>query len=80
METHYGVPAHWVDFIPDDDARRDKLVMKGTSSYEPNCKDNWCALEDSVKLSGPAEEGYVTTTGNKKYPLYPEKEEERDEL
>jgi hypothetical protein len=54
--------------------------MKGTLSYEPNSKDNWCALEDSVKLSGTAEEGYVMTTGNKKYPLYPEKKEERDEL
>mmetsp|Transcript_3562 Transcript_3562/g.6508 ORF Transcript_3562/g.6508 Transcript_3562/m.6508 type:complete len:360 (-) Transcript_3562:264-1343(-) len=80
LENHYGVPAHWFKVVrDDDDARRDKLVMKGTSSYEPNCKDNWCALEDSVKLSGPAEEGYVITTGNKKFPLYPEKEE-RDEL
>jgi len=37
--------------------------------YEPDCKDSWCALENSVKWSGPAKYGEVLTTGGTTFPL-----------
>lgn len=61
-EVHYAIPPHW-----SKDAQwetdHDKLVMSGTSFKEPDCKNVWCALENSVKWRGPAIEGEVITTG-----------------
>jgi len=37
---------------------------------EPTCKDNWCALQNSVKWFGPAKYGEVLTTGGVTFPLH----------
>lgn len=40
------------------EAARDRLEMLGTAMREPDCKHEWCRLKDSIKWSGPGENGY----------------------
>jgi len=69
-ENHYGVPAHWDNDAPDEDEMDEEfLEVIDTAVKEPNCKNNWCALEDSVKYSGPGKFGEVLTTGGITFPL-----------
>mmetsp|Transcript_29623 Transcript_29623/g.60485 ORF Transcript_29623/g.60485 Transcript_29623/m.60485 type:complete len:397 (-) Transcript_29623:155-1345(-) len=52
----------------------DRLEMVGTGLKEPDCEHGWCGMRNAVKWFGPGEDGMVITT-NKKYPLWPEKDE-----
>lgn len=70
LESHYGVPEHWADDIPEDEEDVEPLEMVGTSMKEPTCEDNWCALQNSVKWFGPAKYGEVLTTGGITFPLH----------
>merc|ERR1712113_248409 len=61
--THYGVPPNWrKDAPPVEEKDVDTLEVIGTSLREPDCVDNWCALNDTVKWYGPAKYGEVVTT------------------
>lgn len=54
LETHYRIPPTW-HILPEEKMdNRDKLIVVGTSFKEPNCKNEWCALEDSVKWAVPS--------------------------
>jgi len=64
LEIHYAIPPSWVDVKPEK-AGLEKLVMAGTSMYEPECPDRWCGTKDTVKWYGPGKEGVVITTGYK---------------
>jgi hypothetical protein len=50
----------------------DLLEIIDTALKEPTCKDNWCALRDSVKWYGPAKYGEILTTGGKITPFHVE--------
>lgn len=54
MDAHYRVPAIWNQKVP---SNVEKLVVADTSLKEPQCKYSWCAMENTVKYSGPAK-GY----------------------
>jgi hypothetical protein len=64
LEVHYAVPPFWGDVKPEEPGL-EKLVMSGTSLYEPDCPNRWCGTKDTVKWYGPAKEGVVITTGYK---------------
>lgn len=74
LEAHYAVPLHW-DAEPTTESTYPPLVMKGAALTEPSCEHGWCGVNDTVKWSGPGEEGYVLTTGNHRYPLYGESDD-----
>eukprot|EP00521_Asterionellopsis_glacialis_P011113 CAMPEP_0195310056 /NCGR_PEP_ID=MMETSP0707-20130614/39054_1 /TAXON_ID=33640 /ORGANISM="Asterionellopsis glacialis, Strain CCMP134" /LENGTH=343 /DNA_ID=CAMNT_0040374365 /DNA_START=44 /DNA_END=1075 /DNA_ORIENTATION=- len=78
LEGHYGIPPHW-NSKPAWDPKYPKLKIIGTSMHEPECEGNWCLLEDSVKWEGPGEYGQVLTTGQHRYPLFPD-DDEKEEL
>ena len=75
MEGHYGIPSHY-----DEDATADPvyptLKMQGAALSEPECEYDWCALNETLKWSGPGEEGYVLKTGNHRYSLFESQNEE----
>lgn len=71
LESHYAVPPIWSDrdssYLSNYEQRtgekiKSPLVMVGTSMKEPACEHNWCALENSVKYSGPTVYGEVLST------------------
>lgn len=71
MEAHYAVPPVWstksaraVTASSSSSSSslttnvEDELVVVSTGFREPNCPDNWCRTKNTVKWSGPGEEGY----------------------
>lgn len=61
MDAHYRIPHIWHKKIPTD---TEELQVIDTSLKEPECEHAWCALKNSVKLSGPAEAyGKVLSAG-----------------
>lgn len=48
LDVHYRIPPRWNDVLPPK-AGLEKLVMAETSAYEPDCKDTWCTLNDTLK-------------------------------
>ena len=65
------MPPHWARDPPKGE-EMDVEPMQVAEMFikEATCKDNWCALEDSIKWYCPAEYGEVITTGGKTYPLH----------
>eukprot|EP00586_Coscinodiscus_wailesii_P006433 CAMPEP_0172489630 /NCGR_PEP_ID=MMETSP1066-20121228/19765_1 /TAXON_ID=671091 /ORGANISM="Coscinodiscus wailesii, Strain CCMP2513" /LENGTH=323 /DNA_ID=CAMNT_0013257631 /DNA_START=174 /DNA_END=1145 /DNA_ORIENTATION=+ len=77
LESHYGIPPHWDDVKACYRANGatssgnnngemscqnvETLVMVGTSMKEPECTNNWCALQQSVKRFGPAPKDKIVT-------------------
>jgi hypothetical protein len=70
LEAHYAVPPHWAD-DPVGERRQRKLVMVETSMKEPDCPDEWCRTQNTVKWGGPAEEGVLITPAFEKVPFNP---------
>ena len=70
MEAHYAVPPRWKD-VPSGPRTVDKLQMVGTSLKEPDCDSDWCRASNSVKWSGPGEDGYWIAPTMEKYPFHP---------
>lgn len=67
LDSHYAIPEdEWAKTLP---SKYPKLKIVGTSMLEPDCRDYWCHLLNTVKWEGPGEYGQVLTTGGKKYPL-----------
>jgi hypothetical protein len=78
LEAHYGVPPRWANAAPGLNTEP-VLEMVGTSMKEPNCPDNWCRGQDSVKWSGPGEDGYWIDPTFNKHEFHP-KFGDNDEL
>jgi hypothetical protein len=57
-----------------------KLEMFGTSFAEPECPNAWCRTQDSVKWSGPGEDGYWIAPTMERFPFEPQKVEWNEEL
>ena len=79
MEAHYAVPPHWSRPIPADGSHV-KLEMKGTGISEPECPNHWCRSKDSIKWSGPGEEGSWIAPNGERYPFHPKHGEVNEEL
>jgi len=77
LEGHYGVPLNWHE-EPDWEQQSPTAEVIGTSLREPECEDNWCELQNSVKWKGPAEFDYIITT-DRKYKLFGGDDEEDEE-
>lgn len=82
LESHYAIHPGWSKEPPAERKHR-KLEMHGTSMDEPECPNNWCRSMESVKWSGPGEEGFWIAPTFEKYPFNPKHEpktEDRREL
>ena len=75
LEAHYAIPPHW-DQEPVGERRHRELRMVDTSMMEPGCPDEWCGVVDTVKWSGPGEEGYYITPTQEKIPFHPKVNDE----
>jgi hypothetical protein len=71
LESHYAVPPIW-SFDPNGESQYEQLEMVGSSMREPQCPDNWCRAQDTVKWSGPAKEGYWIDPLFQKHEFHPE--------
>jgi hypothetical protein len=70
MEGHFAIPAHW-NVDPKGEPRHDRMVSEGMSFREPDCPHDWCALQHSIKWSGPGEDGYLLLPNQEKIPFDP---------
>jgi len=79
-ETHYRVPPQWKE--AKERKSQEELVLIKTSVKEPECLNGWCGLKDSIKHSGPGEEGFIISPGGKKKINYgtSDRSDDSDEL
>jgi hypothetical protein len=70
LEAHYAVPPIW-SADPPAERKQTRLEMVGTSMRHPDCPDNWCYTQNTVKWSGPGEEGYWISPTQRKIPFHP---------
>lgn len=78
-EVHYSVPPIWSE-PPPTERKHPRLEMIGTAMREPDCKNDWCRLENSIKWGGPAVHGYWIDANQEKHPFNPQTVEWKDEL
>jgi hypothetical protein len=79
LEAHYAVPPHWSQESQQQQQQQQdeslqtppRMEMVDTSMREPDCPNNWCATMDSVKWSGPGEEGKWIAPTFERYPFEP---------
>ena len=77
LEAHYAVPPHW-SRDPVGPRKYARLEMVGTSMRQPDCRDDWCATQNSVQWSGPGKTGFYITPTFEEIPFHPKAI--RDEL
>ena len=73
MEGHFAIPAGWEQDIAPEDKSATPLVMLGTSFKEPSCPNDWCRGEQSIKWSGPAEDGVWIDPMGKRHEFHAER-------
>jgi hypothetical protein len=78
LEVHYAVPPNWLakplpQTLP-------ALQMVGTAMTEPQCEYEWCRAKDSLKWSGPGEQGYWIDPFQQKHPFHPKEVAWNEEL
>jgi hypothetical protein len=72
LEAHYAVPPIWsVDPPANVPNQYTKLQMAGTSLKHPDCPDEWCYTQHSVKWSGPGKDGYWIDPFGNNHPFNP---------
>jgi len=54
MDNHYRIPPSWNEYKARRAGGLEHLVVVSSSVREPECKDDWCALKDTVVSEGPA--------------------------
>lgn len=69
LESHYAIPPHWSDPVKPEDKKYTPLTMEGTSFREKECPDDWCLTQNTIKWSGPGQEGFWIDPKFKKHPL-----------
>ena len=72
LEAHYAVPPIWAH-DPVGPRQHTRVQMIGTSMKEPDCPDDWCRTQDTVKWSGPGEEGYWIDPFFQKHEFHPKR-------
>lgn len=70
LEVHYSIPPIW-SRDPVGEPQHPQLEMVETSMKNPNCPDEWCGVENTVKWSGPGEKGYYIRPDFTKVPFHP---------
>lgn len=81
LEAHYAVPPRWAQDPKQTSTSDPKfLKMVGTSMKEPNCPDDWCRTQDSVKWSGPGEEGFWIDPFMNRHRFEPDAASEAEEM
>jgi hypothetical protein len=71
LNTHYAIPSEWSQYPPAT-KKLDALEMVGTTMREPNCPNHWCnTVKDTVKWSGPAEDGVLILPNMERIPFHP---------
>lgn len=79
VDATYAIPPLWHK-NPAFKQTFPKIEISGGAFSEPECPNEWCNLErSSVKWSGPGEEGYVVTTGQKRFPLFDQNSRKLDQ-
>ena len=68
LEAQYRIPSGWNKPAPEN-KKYVPLYMEGTSYREKTCPDDWCATQNTIKWSGPGEEGFWIDPAFKKHPL-----------
>merc|ERR1712071_152450 len=62
-EGHYAVPPHWfedpVDNQNSEACKIDRLEVVGTGLKEPDCEHGWRAIENAIKIHGPAKSDII---------------------
>lgn len=71
MEGHYAIPPSWNQPVAPKDKKYVPLTMEGTSFREKECPDDWCRTQNTIKWSGPGEEGVWIDPDFRKHPLDP---------
>jgi hypothetical protein len=79
LEAHYAVPPHWKE-DPQGERKAERLEMSGTSLTEPGCPHDWCRAKDSIKWSGPGEDGFWIAPTMEKFPFHPKEESWHEDL
>jgi len=79
LESHYAVPPAWANDPPKEKSQP-RLEMAGTSFLEPDCPDSCCRCQNSIKWSGPAEEGVWIDPNFIRHPFHPPPTTASDEL
>lgn len=79
LEAHYAIPPEW-NTRPPAVKQHDRVQMVGTSMKEPDCPDEWCRTKNSVKWSGPGQEGYWIDPLMQKHEFNPKRYNVHDEL
>jgi hypothetical protein len=79
LEAHYAVPPRWVEDPPAQHTAS-RLEMVGTSMKEPDCLDDWCRAEQSVKWSGPGKDGYWIAPTMENFPFHPQEVPRHEEF
>lgn len=67
-EAHYRVPPMW-SAAPPKQRKHTELTMSGMSYREPGCPNDWCRTQNTIKWTGPGEDGYVINPNMQKSPL-----------
>ena len=55
--------------VAPEDKKYTPLTMEGTSYREKECPDDWCLTQNTIKWSGPGEEGVWIDPKFQKHPL-----------
>jgi hypothetical protein len=73
LEAHYAVPPEW-SLAPPAEKTQPRLDMVGTSIREPDCPDECCRCQQTVKWGGPGEEGVWIAPDQTRHPFRPERD------
>lgn len=71
--AHYIVPPGWADDMQEGQKKEEALKMVGTSFKEPGCPNGWCGTQNTIKWSGPGEDGFWIDPTGGKHPFTPKR-------
>ena len=78
LRAHYIVPPNWSSKV--EEKHETPLQMIGTSFKEPNCPNGWCSTQNTVKWSGPGEDGFWIDPNMQKHIFEPRRFSAGDDL
>ena len=79
MRAHYIIPPGWNTHRVQE-KKEIPLKMTGTGFKEPSCPNGWCSSEDTIKWSGPGEDGVWIDPNMVRHPFEPRRFSAGDEL
>ena len=70
QEAYYAMPPVWDD-PPPAEKKHVHLEMVGAGLRHPDCPNQWCPTQNSVKWSGPGQDGFLITPDLQRHPFHP---------